>query len=236
MCIHISGFHSITSVTLDKLCQGFRNFSEQTFRFPWHQMKFTINWWFCPHRSNQHRSRSVLHSRLPYWWTVILSNRNKWGKHAQHNNKQGPHSLFIQTGILPSSSCVSIKIYNLTSQIYIEWCRLCCFMGYSEIASGCGFPLHWRPWGDCVDRDFEGIWYQSNIFLIFYESQKITQRTRSREVVNILIWNPDYVFSSIAKSSRKCSRFFNPPLAFCGLLSHVRKIVSLMFVSFFIYR
>ena len=63
-------------------------------------------------------------------------------KHAQHNKKQGPHSLFLQTGILPSSSCVSIKNYNFTSQIYIEWCRLCCFMGYSEIASWCGFPPH----------------------------------------------------------------------------------------------
>jgi len=39
-------------------------------------------------------------------------------------------------------------------------------------------------------------------------------------------------FSSIAKSSRKFYRFFNPPMAFCGLLSHVKKIVSLMFVSF----
>ena len=40
-------------------------------------------------------------------------------KHAQHNNKQGPHSLFLQTGNLLSSSCASIKIFNLTSQIYI---------------------------------------------------------------------------------------------------------------------
>jgi hypothetical protein len=48
--------------------------------------------------------------------------------------------MFLQTGNLPSSSCVSIRIFNLTSQIDIEWCRLCCFMGYSEIASWCGFP------------------------------------------------------------------------------------------------
>jgi hypothetical protein len=34
--------------------------------------------------------------------------------------KQGPHSLFSQTGNLPSSSCVSIRIFNLTSQIDIE--------------------------------------------------------------------------------------------------------------------
>jgi hypothetical protein len=72
-----------------------------------------------------------------------------------HNKtKRGPHSLFLQTGNLPSSSCVSIRIFNLTSQIDIEWCRLCCFMGYSEIASWCGFPPHWRPWGDFVDRRF----------------------------------------------------------------------------------
>jgi hypothetical protein len=41
-------------------------------------------------------------------------------KHAQHNKKQGPHSLFLQTGNLPSSSSVSIRIFNLTSQINIE--------------------------------------------------------------------------------------------------------------------
>ena len=74
-------------------------------------------------------------------------------KHAKHNKKQGPHSLFPQTGNLPSSSCVSTRIFNLTSQIDIEWCRLCCFMGYSEIA-WCGFPPYWRPWGDFVDRRF----------------------------------------------------------------------------------
>jgi hypothetical protein len=65
------------------------------------------------------------------------------------------HDLcWFDLGILPSSSCVSIRIFNLTSQIYIEWCRLCCFMGYSEIASWCGFPPYWRPWGDFVDRRF----------------------------------------------------------------------------------
>jgi hypothetical protein len=45
--------------------------------------------------------------------------------------------------------------YNLSSEtevmlIDIEWCRLCCFMGYSEIASWCVFPPYWRPWGDCL--------------------------------------------------------------------------------------
>jgi hypothetical protein len=60
-------FHSRTSVSLDKLYQGSRNFSEQKFRFPWHKMKFTINWLFCPYRSNQHRSWTVLHSHLSYW-------------------------------------------------------------------------------------------------------------------------------------------------------------------------
>jgi hypothetical protein len=47
---------------------------EQNFRFPWHKMKFTINWLFCPYWSNQHRSWTVLHSHFSYWWTVILSN------------------------------------------------------------------------------------------------------------------------------------------------------------------
>jgi hypothetical protein len=108
-------------------------------------MKFTINWLFCPYRSNQHRSWTVLHSHLSYWWTVILTNWKNGKKHAQHNKKQGPHSLFLQTGILTSSSCVSIIIFNLTSQIDIEWCRLCCFMGYSEIASWYGFPPSNRP-------------------------------------------------------------------------------------------
>ena len=141
MCIHISGFHSIISVSLDKLYQGSRNFSEQKCRFPWHKMKFTINWLLnCPYRSNQQRSWTVLHSYLSYWRTVILSNWKNGKKYAQHNKKQGPHSLFLQTGNLPSSSCVSIRIFNLTSQIDIEWCRLCCFMCYSEIASWCGFP------------------------------------------------------------------------------------------------
>jgi hypothetical protein len=54
-------------------------------------------------------------------------------KHAKHNKKQGPHSLFLQTGNLPSSSCASIIIFNLTSQIDIEWCRLCCFMDNETI-------------------------------------------------------------------------------------------------------
>jgi hypothetical protein len=164
MCIHmyISGFHN-------------RNFSEQKFRFPWHKMKFTINWLFGLYRSNRHRWWTVLHSHLLYWWTVILSNWKNGEKHAQHNKKQGPHSLFLQTGNLPSSSCVSIRIFNLTSQIDIEWCRLCCFMGYSEITSWCVFPPYWRPWGDCwPSLPGEGIWYQSNIFLLFYESQKFT--------------------------------------------------------------
>ena len=146
MCIYIYGFHSITSVPLDKLYQGSRNFSEQKFRFPLHRMKLTINCLFCPYKSNQHRSWTVFHSRLSYWWTVIQSNWKNGKKQAQHNKKQGPHSLFLQTGNLPSSSCVSIRIFNLTS--------LCCFMGYSEIVSWCGFSPHWRPWGDFVDRRF----------------------------------------------------------------------------------
>jgi hypothetical protein len=155
MFIHISGFQSIASVLLDKLYQGSRNFSDNKLWFPWHKMKLTINWLFCPYRSNQHRSWTVFHSHFSHWWTVILSNwKNEKKKHTTQQKKQGSHSLFLQTGNLSSSSCVFISIFNLTSQIYIEWCRLCCFMGYSEIASWFGLPPYWRPWGDFVDRRF----------------------------------------------------------------------------------
>ena len=134
MCIHISGFHSITSVLLDKLYQGSMNFSEQKFRFPWHKMKFTINWLFCSYRSNQQIVNCFAQP------LVILVNRHtkklkKWEKTRTTQQKTRSTCLFLQTGNLPSSSCVSIRIFNLTSQIDIEWCRLCCFMGYLEIAS-----------------------------------------------------------------------------------------------------
>ena len=42
----------------------------------------------------------------------------------------------------------------LPPQKEIEWCRLYCFMGYSEITSWCGFPPYWKPWGDFVDHRF----------------------------------------------------------------------------------
>jgi hypothetical protein len=197
MCIHISGFHNITSVSLDKLYQGSRNFSEQKFRFLWHKMKFTINWLFCPYRSNQHRSWTVFHSHLSYWWTVILSNWQNGGKkNAQHNKKQGPHSLFLQTANLPSSSCVSIRIFNLTLQIDIEWCRLCCFMGYSEIASWCGFPLYWRPWGDFTDRRFLE-WGLGINQIYFFCSMNLRNLHNTQEAGKwwaFFIWNPDYFF------------------------------------------
>jgi hypothetical protein len=50
-----------------------------------------------------------------------------------------PHPNYPAYLWIRSSSCVSIRISNLTSQIDIEWSRLCCFMGYSEIASWCEF-------------------------------------------------------------------------------------------------
>jgi hypothetical protein len=85
---------SITSVSLDKLYQGSRNFSEQKFRFPWHKMKFTINWLFCQYRSNQHRPWTVLHSHLSYWWTVILSNW-KNGKNTHNTTKTKVHIVYF---------------------------------------------------------------------------------------------------------------------------------------------
>ena len=204
MCIQISSLHSITSVSLDKVYQGSRIFSEQKFRFPWHKMTFTINWLFCPYRSNQHRSWTVFHSHLLYWSTDILSNWKNGKKHTQHNKKQGPHSLFLQTDNLLSSSCVSIRIFNLTSQIDIEWCRLCCFMGYSEIASWCGFPriedhgvtlltvASWR--GDLVS-----IKYISS-FLWISEIYITHKKQESGKLFYMKSW---LFFSSIAKSSGK---------------------------------
>jgi hypothetical protein len=99
------GFHSITSVSLDKLYQGSRNFSEQKLRFPWHKMKFTINWLFCPCRSNQHRSWTVLHSHLSYWWTVILSNwKNEENTHNTTKNKV--HIVYFFTLVICPVVCV----------------------------------------------------------------------------------------------------------------------------------
>jgi hypothetical protein len=96
---------------------------------------------------------------------------------------QNSHSLFLQTGILPSSSCVSILIFNLTSQIDIEWCRLCCFMGYSQIASWCGFPPYWRSLVDFVDPWSVLVWSirtkQSN-------NSKLHLRPRKSEFVHSL--------------------------------------------------
>ena len=74
-------------------------------------------------------------------------------KHAQHNKKQGSHSLLLQTGNLPCSSCVSIKIFNLTSQIDIEWCRLL-FHGLLGDRFMVWISTYWRPWGDFVGRRF----------------------------------------------------------------------------------
>ena len=124
--------------------------------------------------------------------------------HAQHNKKQGPHSLFLQTGNLPSSSCVSIIIFNLTSQIDIEWCRLCCFMGYSKIALWCGLPPDWRPCDDFVDRRLLERRFGINR-IYFYFSMNLRNLHNTQEPgkwwdfwYEILI-----IFSSIAKSSRR---------------------------------
>jgi hypothetical protein len=104
-----------------------------------------------------------------------LSNWKNEEKHPQHNKKQGPHSLFLQTGNLPNSSCVSIRIFTSTSQIDIEWCRLCCYMDYSKIASWCGFSrIEDHGVTLLTVASGEGIWYQTNISLLFYESQKFT--------------------------------------------------------------
>jgi hypothetical protein len=196
LCIHISGFLSMTSVSLDKLYQGSKNFSEQKFRFPWHQMKFTINWLFCPYRSNQHRSWTVFHSHLSYWWTVIISNW-KNGKNTHNTTKNKVHIVYFFKLVICPVVRVSIRIFNLTSQIYIEWCRLCCFMGYLEIASWCGFPLYWRPWGDFVDRRFLERRFGINQIYFFSMNLRSLQNTqRSRKVVSFFIWNPVYFFLS----------------------------------------
>ena len=92
------------------------------------------------------------------WSVLVWSIRTKQSinskLHLMPRKSEFLHSLFLQTGNLPSSSCVSIIIFNLTSQLDTAWCKLCCFMGYSEIASWSGFLPYWRPWGDFVDRRF----------------------------------------------------------------------------------
>ena len=107
-------------------------------------------------------------------------------------------------------------------------------MGYSEIASWCGLPPYWRPWGDFVDRRFLERGFAINqIYFFFSKNLRNLHSTQeagkwwafSYEILIILFF--------IAKSSSKFYRFFNPSLAFCGLLAHVKKIASLLFVSFF---
>ena len=120
------------------------------------------------HIDQTNTDRELFCSHSSYWWTVILGNWKNGKKHAQHNKKQGPHSLFLQTGNLSCSSCDYIRIFNLTSQIDIEWCRLWCFMGYSEIASWCRFLPYWRPWGDFVDRRFLGSGIGINQIYFFF--------------------------------------------------------------------
>ena len=83
--------------------------------------------------------------------------------------------LFLQTGNMPSSSSVSIRISNLTSQIDIEWSRLL-FHGLLGDRSMVWVStvlktMRWLCWPSLPG---EGIWYQSNIFLLYYESQKFT--------------------------------------------------------------
>ena len=107
-------------------------------------------------------------------------------------------------------------------------------MGYSEIASWCGFPSYWRPWGDFADRHFLERGFGINqIYFFFSMNLRNLHNTQEEESGELFYMKSWLYFSSIAKSSRKYWRFFNLPLAFCGLLSHVKKIVSLMFVSFF---
>ena len=146
-------------------------------------MKFTINWLFCPYRSNQHRSWTVLHSYLSYWWSVILSNWKNGEQTRTTQQKKKVHIVYVFKLVICPVVRVSIRIFNLTSQIDIEWCRLCCFMSYLAIASWCGFPSYWKPWGDIVDRRFLESGFGINqifvyiyiyVFLLFYESQKFT--------------------------------------------------------------
>jgi hypothetical protein len=77
--------------------------------------------------------------------------------------------------------------------------------------------------------DLVSIKYISS-FLWISEIYITHKKQESGELFYMKSW---LFFSSIAKSSHKFKRFFNPPLAFCGLLFHVKKIASLMFVSFF---
>jgi hypothetical protein len=116
MFIHISGFQSITSVLLDKLYQGSRNFSVQTLWFPWHKMKLTINWLFYPYRSNQHRSWTVFHNHFSHWWTVILSNWRNEKKTHNTTTKNKVHIVYFFKLVI----CPVVRVFALESLIWLH--------------------------------------------------------------------------------------------------------------------
>ena len=102
---------------------------------------------------------------------------------------------------------------------------LCCSMGYSEIASWCGFPPYWRPCGDLVDRRFLEREFGINQIYFFF-SMNLRNLYNTQEAGQwwaFCIWNSDYVFPPKPNLRIHFEGFFNPPLTFCGFLPYVKK-------------
>ena len=51
------------------------------------------------------------------------------GENKHNTTKNKVHVVYFFKLVICPVVRVSIRIFNLTSQIDIEWCRLCCFMG-----------------------------------------------------------------------------------------------------------
>ena len=79
-------------------------------------MKLTINWLFCPYRSNQHRSWTVFHSHLSYCWTVILSNWKNEKKTHNTTNKNKVHIVYFFKLVI----CPVVRVFSLESLIWLQ--------------------------------------------------------------------------------------------------------------------
>ena len=107
-------------------------------------------------------------------------------------------------------------------------------MGYSEIASRCGFPTYWRPWGDFVDRRFLERGFGINQIYFFF-SMNLRNLHSTQEAgkwwaflyeILIIIFFHSQIFPYILK-------VFQSATGILWIVVSCKKIVSLMFVSFF---
>jgi hypothetical protein len=123
MCIHISGFHSITSVSLDKLYQGSRNFSEQKFRLK-HQCKFHQNV----------RKKDFLKDLFRFFSKLLGNRKTTRPKQQQKPNKKmrspqynsGLDFLGIRWSLLLIDCFVSIDQTNTDRELF---CTATCHTG-----------------------------------------------------------------------------------------------------------